>query len=180
MAGLDTLLAIASKREVRSYEDRAIGDDLVARILEAGRVTGSSMNSQPWRFVVLARPEVRTAVAETVYAPDHLTGAATAIAILVSGGRTADFDAGRAAQGMMLAASNDGVGSCPNGVADRERFAALVGLTEDERPSGHRPQLRLPGAAAAGRDRSPEEWMARARRKPAGEVVTRLETTPLP
>jgi len=129
---------------------------------------------------VLASPEVRTAVAETVYAPDHLTGAATAIAILVSGGRTADFDAGRAAQGMMLAASNDGVGSCPNGVADRERFAALVGLTEDERPSGHRPQLRLPGAAAAGRDRSPEEWMARARRKPAGEVVTRLETTPLP
>jgi len=93
------------------------------------------MNSQPWRFVVLASPEVRTAVAETVYAPDHLTGAATAIAILVSGGRTADFDAGRAAQGMMLAASNDGVGSCPNGVADRERFAALVGLTEDERPA---------------------------------------------
>ncbi len=176
MTGLDTLLAIASKREVRSYEDRAIPDDLVARILDAGRVTGSSMNSQPWRFVVLASPEVRTAVAETVYAPDNLTGAATAIAILVSGGRTADFDAGRAAQSMMLAASNDGVGSCPNGVADRERFAALVGLSEDERAAIVL-SFGYPARPRPAEDRSPEAWMARARRKAADEVITRLEAT---
>lgn len=179
VSGLDTLLAIASKREVRSYEDRAIGDDLVARVLEAGRVTGSSMNSQPWRFVVLASPEVRTAVAETLYAPANLTGAATAIAILVSGGRTADFDAGRAAQSMMLAASNDGVGSCPNGVADRERFAALVGLSEGERAAIIL-SFGYPARPRRAEDRTPGEWMARARRKPANEVVTCLETTAPP
>lgn len=172
---MDTLLAIASKREVRSFADRAIPDELVERIVGVGRVTGSAMNRQPWRFVVLDSAEVRAAVAETVFAPDNLTGAPLAVAIVIRGGRTADFDAGRAAQNMMLAASNDGVASTPNGVADGERFAELVGLGEDERPAIVL-SFGYPARPRRAEDRSPEEWAARAKRKPAEEVVTRLRT----
>ena len=173
LAGLDTFLAIASKREVRSYADRPVPEEVVERILAAGRVTGSSMNRQPWRFLVLANDDVRSAVAETVYTPGNLTGASLAIAIVVSGGRTADFDAGRAAQSMMLAASNDGVGSSPNGVSDRDRFAELVGLEEDERAAIVL-SFGYPARPQRAEDRTAEEWIARARRRPASEVVMHL------
>ena len=53
---MDAFLAVASKREVRRYADRPIPEDVQRRILEAGRVAGSSKNRQPWRFVVLDGP----------------------------------------------------------------------------------------------------------------------------
>jgi nitroreductase len=170
---VDTFLAIASKREVRSYSDRPIPPEVVDRILEAGRVTGSAANRQPWRFVVLESPAVREAAADTVYEPANLRGAALVVVIVVRGGRTADFDAGRAAQSMMLAASDFGVGSSPNGVADRERFAETVGLLEEERAAivlsfGYPARPRDPES------RSPEEWIRQARRKSFEEVVERL------
>lgn len=170
---MDAYLAIVAKREVRTYADRPIPEEVVERLLEAGRVTGSSMNRQAWRFLALETPEIRHAVADTVYAPANLRGAALAVAIVVTGGATADFDAGRAAQNMMLAALNDGVGSCPNGVADRARFAELIALEEGERPAIVL-SFGFPARAYRPEDRSPEEWIRRARRKPATEVVSRL------
>jgi nitroreductase len=170
---VDVYLAIASKREVRGYVDRPLPAEVVERIVEAGRVSGSSMNRQPWRFFVLESPEVREAVAEAVYTPTNLTGAALAVALVVKGGRTADFDAGRAAQSMMLVASNEGVGSSPNGVADPERFADVLGLEHDER-AAIALSFGYPVRPARAEDRSPEEWIERARRKPREEVVRRL------
>src|SRR5438093_10445832 len=38
---------------VRSYRDTPVPDDLARRIVEAGRLTGSAMNGQPWHFVVV-------------------------------------------------------------------------------------------------------------------------------
>ncbi len=51
---MDTFLAIASRREVREYEGKPIPDDLVRRILDAGRLSGSGSNRQPWRFVLVS------------------------------------------------------------------------------------------------------------------------------
>lgn len=170
---MDAYLAVVAKREVRTYADRPIPEEVVERLLEAGRVTGSSMNRQAWRFLALESREIRHAVADTVYAPANLRGAALAVAIVVTGGATADFDAGRAAQNMMLAALNDGVGSCPNGVADRDRFAELIALEEGERPAIV-VSFGFPASAYRPEERSPQEWVRRARRKPASEVVRRL------
>ena len=47
---MDTFLAIVSKRDTRRYSERPIPDDIVHRILEAGRLAGSAKNRQPWRF----------------------------------------------------------------------------------------------------------------------------------
>jgi nitroreductase len=102
---------------------------VLRRILEAGRIAGSAVNKQPWRFLVLG-PETRERVAEAVYTPANLRGAATAIAIVVTGAR--GFDAGRAAQNMMLAAWNEGVTSCPNGMPDAGKASDLLSLTGDE------------------------------------------------
>src|SRR5213076_2378856 len=73
---VDTYLAVASKRDWRSYADRPVPDDVVERILEAGRVAGSAMNRQPWSFVVVDGDERRAALAEAVYAAGNVNGAA--------------------------------------------------------------------------------------------------------
>jgi nitroreductase len=168
---VDAYLAVASKREVRSYAERPIPEDVARAIVEAGRVAGSSRNRQPWRFLLLER--TREAAAETVYRPSNLLGARLAVAIVVAGKGPTSFDAGRAAQNMMLAAWNRGVGSCPNGVADSDALARVLELSDGERVAtilsfGY-PKLPLDPEC-----RSAEEWIERADRKPFDEVVERL------
>ena len=170
---MDVRLAITSRREVRDYSDRAIADDAQLRILEAGRISGSSKNRQPWRFLVIDDSQLRERIAESVYAPENVRGAALVIAIALRGKGPTSFDAGRAAQNMMLTAWNDGIGACPNGIGDAEAMAGALGLAEDEQAV----TVLTFGYPARPRDperRSPEEWLARADRKPLEEVVERL------
>jgi nitroreductase len=56
---VDTYLAVASKRDWRSYADRPVPPEVERRILDAGRVSGSAMNRQPWVFVVVESPEAK-------------------------------------------------------------------------------------------------------------------------
>jgi nitroreductase len=170
---MDVRLAIASRREGRKYADRPIPKDVEQRILDAGRLSGSGQNRQPWRFLVVESHELVEQLAETVYAPDNLLGAELVVAITVSGKGPLAFDAGRAAQNMLLQAWNEGVAASPNGVQDQEKAAELLGLSEDERIA----IILSFGYPAKPRDpqsRSPEEWSTRANRKPLDELVKRL------
>jgi nitroreductase len=159
---VDVYTAIASKRDERRYADRPLPDEVVTRILDAGRVAGSSQNRQDWTFVVVSD---RDALAETVWAPENVRSSALAIAIVCPRA----LDTGRAAQNMMLAAWGEGVVSCPNGVRDGEAAARLV---------GGEPAIVLSfGYPAKPRDpesRNAGEWAARANRKPLDEVVRRV------
>jgi nitroreductase len=166
---VDVYLAIVSKREVRSYADRPLPDDAVRRLLEAGRLAGSSRNRQARRFVVLRDGALERA-AQAVWMPDNLRGAALAVAILIRGKGPTGFDAGRAAQNMMLAASGDGIGSCPNGIADPEALAAVLGHGEDEQVATVL-SFGYPARPVDAERRTPEEWIAHADRLPFDEVV---------
>ena len=169
---MDAFLAVASKREVRRYADRPIPEDVQRRILEAGRVAGSSKNRQPWRFVVLSDREAVERAAEAVWAADNVLGAALVIGLIVTGKGPVSFDAGRAAQNMMLAAWNDGVGACPNGISDSAAMGEALGLREDD----HFAVVLTFGYPAREVDverRTPEEWIARADRRPLEELVER-------
>jgi nitroreductase len=169
---MDAFLAVASRREVRRYADRPIPPEVERRILEAGRVSGSSQNRQPWRFVVVSDREAVERVAEAVWAADNVLGAALVIAVIVAGKGPVSFDAGRAAQNMMIAAWNEGVGACPNGIADRDAMAESIGLREDD----HFATVLTFGYPAREIDpeaRTPEEWIARADRRPLEEIVER-------
>ncbi|HEX8157423.1 MAG TPA: nitroreductase family protein [Solirubrobacteraceae bacterium] len=167
---MDVYMAVASKREVRDYDARPLDEEAERRILEAGRVAGSSRNRQARRFVVVRGEALRDEVAESVYASDNVRGAALVVAVVVGGKGPTSFDAGRAAQNMMLAASNDGIGSCPNGIADAARLQAAIGHGDDEQVA----TVLTFGYPARPRDpqrRSPEEWIAAADRKPYEEIV---------
>ena len=166
---MDVYLAIVSKREVRAYADRPLPDDAVRRLLEAGRVAGSSRNRQARRFIVL-RDDALARAAEAVWAPENVSGAALAVAIVVRGKGPTGFDAGRAAQNMMLAASNDGIGSCPNGIADADALAAVLGHGDDEQVATVI-SFGYPARPVDPETRTPEQWIARADRLPFDEVV---------
>ena len=159
---MDTYLAIASKRDERAYAETPLPDEVVTRILDAGRLAGSALNRQEWEFVVVSDQE---ALAEAVFAPQNVRTAALVVAIV----GTRAFDLGRCAQNMMLAAWNDGVVSCPNGIKDADEAARLAG--------GRVGVILSFGYPARPRDpesRSAQEWSARAKRKPLDELVRRV------
>ena len=161
---MDARLAIASKRDVREYADTPLPEDVVTRILDAGRLAGSSRNTQLWEFVVVetARPEL----AEAVYRPGNVLGATLVVATV---GEAGGMDVGRCAQNMMLAAWNDGVVSCPNGIKDPDAAAQICG--------GPVKSVLSFGYPAKPRDpesRTADEWSAKANRKPLDELVRRV------
>lgn len=167
---MDAGLVIASKREVRQYADRAIPEDVRRRILDAGRLAGSAQNRQLRRFVVVEDANTRERLAESVFEPGNIRGAAFIVAIVVGSGGPVAFDAGRAAQNMMLAAWNEGVGSSPNGTPDAEAVGELIDVGENERVAivltfGYPAKPRDPTSLTV------EEWTQRARRKPLEEIV---------
>ena len=166
---MDAFLAIASKRDTRRYADRAVPAEVVQRVLEAGRVSGSARNRQPWRFILVESADRRGQLAGAVYAPENVRGAQTVIAIVSSGG----MDTGRCAQNMMLAAWNDGVGACPNGIADRDAMAEAIGLREDDHFATVL-TFGYPAHGKTGESRSVEEWLERADRKTLDELVERI------
>lgn len=108
--------------------------------------------------------------AASLYAPDNVSGAALVVVVVVGGKGPTAFDAGRAAQNMMLAASNEGIGSCPNGIADAAALQAVVGHDDGEQVA----TVLTFGYPATARDPerlSSEQWIARADRKPYEDVV---------
>lgn len=171
---MDTYLAIVSKREVRAYAPRSIEPPAERRILEAGRVAGSAKNRQSRRFVVVRDEDVREEVAACVYEGDNIRGAVLVVAVVVGRKGPTSFDAGRAAQNMMLAASNDGIGSCPNGIAEADRLREALEHGEDEQVAT---VLTFGYPAKPRRDPqslSPDEWVRRADRLPYEEIVKEI------
>jgi nitroreductase len=167
---METRLIIASKREVRQYADRPLPDAAVRRVLDAGRVAGSSQNRQNRRFIATRDRDLLERLAPTVYVPTNVLGCALAVAIVIAGKGPTAFDAGRAAQNMMLAAWDEGIGTTPNGIADAELLAQVLGHGEDERVAIVL-TFGYPARPSDPARHTPDEWIERADRLPFDEVV---------
>jgi nitroreductase len=171
---MDVRLAVASRREVRQYAPGPLPDDVVTRILDAGRLAGSGQNRQPWQFVVLESRERIERLARAVFAPSNLLEATLVVAIVVRGKGPITFDAGRAAQNMLLQAWNEGVGASPNGIADTDAARAALELDDEEEKLAIVLSFGWPARPRDPSARTADEWSARANRRPLDEVVRRL------
>ncbi|HEX6138907.1 MAG TPA: nitroreductase family protein [Candidatus Limnocylindria bacterium] len=135
---METWKAINTIRVVRRFDPRPLDEAHLQRILNAGRRAGSSKNQQRWAFVVARdRDHLRELAAVGDYA-GHLAGAAAGIALVTpeATGHRRDsimWDCGRAAQNMVLAAWELGIGSVPATVYDHALAARLLGLPPDRR-----------------------------------------------
>lgn len=53
---------IMERRSIRSFRTDPLPDNMIERILEAGRFAPSAGNCQPWRFIVIKSPEILAAM----------------------------------------------------------------------------------------------------------------------
>jgi nitroreductase len=136
---METWQAVNTVRVVRKFEDRPLAAEHLDRILNAGRRTGSSKNEQRWAFIEAKERDHLRELASVGPFADHLASAAAAIALVVPAASdplraiSVMWDMGRAAQNMVLAAWELGIGSCPATVYNHEIVRKLLELPDDQR-----------------------------------------------
>jgi nitroreductase len=180
MAPMDVFAAVRTLLAVRRYQDRPVPEPVIRRVLEAGRLTASAMNSQPWHFVVVQDrdtlrqlgalvPEHREALRELgarLPSGPYLAEAPLAIVVAVERTPFAVSDASRAIQSMLLTAWSDGVGGNWSG------FGPLQGLAGIRALLGIPAELDVLAVLALG---YPADAVGRGtkRRKPLAQIAHR-------
>lgn len=138
----ETYQTILTKRDIRRFDGRPIPDEVVHRLVQAARMAGSAKAAEPVRLILVRGQAQKDALAECGRFTPHIpTCAVAAVFVLVPEfGEVGapftlfrgPFDAGRAAQNLMLAAWAEGIASCPASMHDEERARAVLNL-----PPGH-------------------------------------------
>ncbi|HEC24347.1 MAG TPA: nitroreductase [Chloroflexi bacterium] len=159
---------IRSKRAVRRFRDEPLPESVVTLILEAGRLSGSAKNRQPWHFIAVQKRETLRELAACGAFAGHLAGAALGVA-LVTGDPflrlTVPFDLGRAAQSMMLTAWSLGVGSVMATIYRPDRACDILGVP---------PEYTIPWCISFGYPAEPSDRPPRrGGRRAADEVIHR-------
>jgi nitroreductase len=108
---MDVFEAVRTVLAVRRYQDKPVPEATIRRILEAGRLTGSAMNEQPWHFIVVQDRETLRQLGTLASTGPYVAQAPVAIVVAIEKSRFAVSDGSRAIQSMVLAAWADGVGS---------------------------------------------------------------------
>jgi nitroreductase len=159
---MDAYRAIVDKRDQRAFLPTPIPDEALRRILQAARMTGSSKNSEPNRLVVVRDRERLAALAAIGTFAKFLERAA--VVIILAQTQPHEFDAGRCAQNMMVAAWNDGIGSCPAHLPEAQ-VAKLLGIPADVHVN------RVIGFGYVDPSRANAPKSVARRRKPLEELV---------
>jgi nitroreductase len=96
---------------VRNYQDKPIPPETVRRIVEAAHLTASSMNAQPWHFIVVENRDTLRALGGLLRTGPYVAQAPLAVVVAIDKTVFAVSDASRAIQSMILTAWSEGVGS---------------------------------------------------------------------
>ena len=161
---MEVFEAVRTVLAVRRYTDKPVSPAIVRRIVEAGRLSASSINLQPWHFVVVEERATQRKIGEIMQTGRYAADASFAIVVLVEKDSPYGVsDASRAIQNMILAAWAEGVGSNWVGYGSMPAAEKLL-----EVPAGY-PGLAIVAfgypAAKIGRGTK--------NRKPIGEVASR-------
>jgi len=124
--------AVRTVLAIREFDPRPLPEDVVRRILEAGRLTASARNVQPWHFVLVRDREGLRKLGSLVRTGPYTAGAAAAVIVAYekATGQYAVSDASRAIQSMLLVAWGDGVGSNWTGFTGLENVRQEFGLPD--------------------------------------------------
>ena len=127
---MDTLDCIRTRPAVRGFLPDPIPPAVVRTILEAGQQAHSQRNRQPWRFIVIQDKQTLAQLGALASSGPFLAQAPLAIAVVVEGAKNPPVDGTRAVECLMLAAWNEGVGSCWVGGLNRPPVKALLGIPD--------------------------------------------------
>lgn len=103
--------AVRTVLAVRNYQGKPIPRETVQRIVEAARLSASSMNAQPWHFIVVEDRDTLRALGGLLRTGPYVAQAPLAVVVTIDKTTFAVSDASRAIQSMILTAWSEGVGS---------------------------------------------------------------------
>ena len=167
---MDFFEVVKTRRSVRSYIDRPVPDEVLRRVLEAARLAPSANNVQPWRYVVVRDPDRAQELAGLAAGQMFIAQAPVVIVLCAEayvdrgswiGENMYLVDATISFDHLILAARNEGLGTCWIGAFDRagvERFLRL--------PKGVHPVMMTP----LGYPRNDSAFSDAAYRQPLGET----------
>jgi nitroreductase len=127
---LEVYEAIKIRKSVRSYDATPVPDDVLRRILEAGRVAPSANNGQPWHFIVVKSQEKREVLSRRMFARFLLESPIVIVGCGDKGARFNVVDVSIAMQQMVLAATAEGLGTCWIGDFDEKIIRELLRVPE--------------------------------------------------
>jgi len=152
---------------VRSYQDRAVEEDKLNQVLEAGHLAPSASNRQEWKFVVVRDPGLRRQLARAAHGQSFVAEAPVVIVacatetqhVMPCGHPSYLVDVAIAIDHMTLAARQLGLGSCWIGAFDQQEVKKILGI-----PAPVAVVELLPIGY-------PTDWPAARPRKPLAQVV---------
>ena len=122
--------AVRTVLAVRRYQEKAVPATIVRRIVEAGRLTGSSLNRQPWHFIVVENSQTLRRLGALAQSGPYIAQAPLAVVVAIDKTRFAVSDASRAIQSMILTAWSEGIGSNWVGFQGLTDIKPLLGIPE--------------------------------------------------
>jgi nitroreductase len=128
---METFDAIRTVLAVRQFKDTPIPEPIIRQILEAGRLTASGGNSQPWHFIVVRDKETLRRLGQLAQTGPYIAQAPMAIVVAMDQSPLAVSDGSRAIQDMMLAAWSQGVGSNWVGFNKLSEVNPLLGIPQE-------------------------------------------------
>lgn len=127
----DVFEAVRTVLAVREFADRPVPETTTRRIVEAARLTASSMNLQPWHFVVVTDQDLLQQLGQLVQTGPYIAQARLAVVVAAEkASRFATSDASRAIQSMVLTAWAEGIGSNWTGFGGLDGVRDLVGVPD--------------------------------------------------
>lgn len=133
---METWDAMRARRNVRQFSDEKVPDEVLDRILDAGRRAPSASNWQPWDFVLVTERDRLVELAKVWQGAAHVAGAAAAIAIVAPEpeddrqSALLQYDLGQATYAMTIAAADQGVGTGHAAATDQVRARAVLAFPE--------------------------------------------------
>jgi nitroreductase len=123
--------AVRTVLAVRQYQDKPVPAEIVRRIVEAGRLTGSSMNRQPWHFIVVESGNMLRQLGALAKTGPYVAQAPLAIVVAVERTTFSVSDGSRAIQSMILTAWSEGVGSNWVGFRGLDEEKSLLSIPDE-------------------------------------------------
>lgn len=123
--------AVSTVLAVRGYRDKQVPEDVIRRIIEAGRLPASSQNGQPWHFILVEERETLQQLGSLAPSGRYTAEAAFAIVVVISHSRFGVSDGSRAIQSVMLTAWAEGVGSNWVGFRGLDSVKPLLKIPDD-------------------------------------------------
>jgi nitroreductase len=120
--------AIRTVLAVRQFQEKPIPEPIVREIVEAGHLTASSMNGQPWHFVVVQEKEMLRQLGTLARTGPYIAQAPLAIVVGMEASPYGVSDASRAIQDMVLTAWAQGIGSNWVGFENLQHVNPVLGI----------------------------------------------------